>query len=431
MFYINRSYGNTYSESDVLYFGFIATISFILIEIVFFSQIIPFVSGVAHFVYLALSKLSAILFYLAVAHIQLLKNEQYKTTLPTYVTLGKYETKIIFSPARVIFTTYLLGFALYFPFHSGTQFLQNNVAVIVILFAFSAIFFFVLKIFLSGGFNYLGVVMLAESPAHLTENEKMFEAKTEKRILFSVAAIALLFAIFKLKLFFTLIFLFVFAILLYVITHAIFYFAGLGISFVKAWIKKHEPQEISGAEIRKYLWATTKASGQAVTPMFAFIFCVFVLFSFRPKKFDYKNKDYVHSVFDATGNPLYVEHIDGNGCVPVSHSQIPDFFFKCLYAQEDRCFTRQSNFFPADFPKTSNWHGISLAVFYRFFFGGGGSNLNMQLIKNSANVISQDVQRKIAESLAAYQLSVQTSDTAIITAYLNEVSMAGGKIKVE
>lgn len=72
-----------------------------------------------------------------------------------------------------------------------------------------------------------------------------------------------------------------------------------------------------------------------------------------------------------------------------------------------------------------------MPFFTDFFFGGGGSNLNMQLIKNSANVISQDVQRKIAESLAAYQLSVQTSDTAIITAYLNEVSMAGGKIKVE
>lgn len=426
MFYINRTYRNAYSESDVLYFGFVASIGFIFFEIMFFSQSISFFSGVAHFSYLALSKLTAILYYLAVAHIQLLKNEQYKTNLPTYVQLGKYETKIIFSPVRVIFITYLLGFALCFPFYSGAQFLPNYIIVVIILISFLIILLFVLKIFLSGGFNYLGVVMLAESPAHLTENEKMFEAKTGKRILFFVAAIALFFAVLKLKLFFTVIILFTFAIVIYIIAHAFFYFSGFGISFLRAWIKKYQPPEISGAEIGKYLWASMKAAGQSVIPMFAFVFCVFVLFSFFPKKFNYRNKDYVHSVFDATGNPMYVEHIDGNGCVPVSHAQIPDFFFKCLYAQEDRCFTRQGNFFPADFPKTSNWHGISFAVFYRFFFGGGGSNLNMQLIKNSANVISQDVQRKFAESLAVYQLSVQTSDTAIITAYLNEVSMTGG-----
>lgn len=426
MFYINRSYGNAYSESDVLYFGFIASVSFVFIEIVFFSQNIPIVSGVAHFAYLALAKLAAVLYYLVVAHTQLLKNEQYKSNLPTYVHLGKYETKIIFSPARIVIITYLLGFALYFPFHSGTQFLQNNTAVIAILGAFSLIFFFFLRTFLSGGFNYLGVVMLAESPAHLTPNEKMFEAKTEKRILYSIAAIALLFAILKLKLFFAIIFLFVIAVVFYALLLLLSYFGGLGISFARAWIKNYEPQEISGAAIGNYLLTTVKATGQATTPMLGFIFFVLALFSFFPKKFDYKNKDYVHSVFDEIGNPLYVEHIDGNGCVPVSHSQIPDFFFKCLYAQEDRCFTRQNNFFPASFPKTSNWHGISLALFYRFFSGGGGSNLNMQLIKNSANVISQDVQRKIAESLAAYELSVQTSDTAILTAYLNEVSMTGG-----
>lgn len=427
MFYINRTYGNTYSESDILYFGFIASIGFILIEIAFFSQNIPFFSGLAHFCYLALSKLAAILYYLAVAHIQLLKNEQYKTNLPTYVHLGKFESKIIFSPIRVSLVTYLLGLALYFPFHSGAQFLEDNIAVFAILVALSVIFSFVLRTFLSGGFNYLGVVMLAESPAHLTENEKIFEARTEKRILFSIVAIGLFFFILKLKLFFAIIFLLAFALLIYVVAHILSYFIGLGISFARAGIKKYESQEISGAAIGKYLLTTTKAARQAVTSMFGFIFFVFALFSFFPKKFDYKNKDYVHSVFDATGNPLYIEQIDSNGCVPISYSQIPDFLFKCLSAQEDRCFTRQSNFFPADFPKTSNWHGLSFASVYRFFFrGGGGSNLNMQLFKNKAQVKSQDIQRKLVESLAAYQLSVQTSDTIILTAYLNTISMTGG-----
>ena len=427
MFTVNNVYGRTYSESDVLYFGFLSSIMFIFIEIIFFSQNIPVISEIAHFSYLALSKLSAIGYYLAVAHIQLLRNEQYKTNLPTYLHLKRIKSKVIFSPPLICLITYLLGLVLHVPFYTGTQFMENNNALFFILVGFSAIFFFVLKFFLSGGFNYLGVVMWAESPAELNSNVKIFDAKTGKMILYSIIAVALLFAILKLKFFFTVIFLFAIAIMIYSIFYVLLYLIGLGASLIRIWIRKIEPGEITKTAIWKYLLTTFNASAKAAVPMFGFILFVFALFSFFPKNFDYQNENYVHSVFDKEGNPLYIEDIDGNGCVPVSEIQIPGFFFKCLYAQEDRCFANQHNFFPANFPKTSNWHGISLAVFYRFFYGGGGSNLNMQLIKNAANVISQDVQRKFVESLSAYQLSLQATDTTIITTYLNEVSMTGGK----
>ena len=109
----------------------------------------------------------------------------------------------------------------------------------------------------------------------------------------------------------------------------------------------------------------------------------------------------------------------------MSYADIPAFFQKCLYLQEDRGFKTQHDWMP----NKSNWHGISLSTFYRFFTGGGGSNLNMQLIKNVAfpKSFPQDVQRKFAETLAAYQLSVQSSYQSIVTDYLNEVGLNGGQ----
>jgi len=63
------------------------------------------------------------------------------------------------------------------------------------------------------------------------------------------------------------------------------------------------------------------------------------------------------------------------------------------------------------------------------FKGGGGSNLNMQLIKNVAfpKAFPQDVQRKFSETIASYQLSIQHSKEFIVTQYLNTVGLNGGK----
>lgn len=426
MFYINQFNRNTYSESDVIYFGFISALGFLFVEIILFSQYHKPISSITHILYLALSKISVIVYYLTVAHIQLLKNEQYRINLPTYVRLGRFEERIIFNPKKIIFISYLLGLALFFPFHSGTQFLNNNVILIFIFFVFFFVFAWILKVFFSDAFNYLGVVMMAESPANLKPNEKVFEAKIEKRILFGIATLAFVLALFKLKLFFAVIVFISFLAFIFLIGLIFFYCLGLGFSFLIAWNLGHKTPKDIYEVIRDYMITVFKATSQAIAPMVGFIFFVLFLFSFFPKHFDFSNKDHVTSVFDTEGKPLYIEHSDGNGCIPVSRAQVPDFFFKCLYAQEDRTFTKQNNFFPADFPRTSNWHGVSLAVFYRFFVGGGGSNLNMQLIKNVANVTSQDIQRKIAESITAYQLSIQTRDTIILAAYLNEVSMTGG-----
>ena len=130
-------------------------------------------------------------------------------------------------------------------------------------------------------------------------------------------------------------------------------------------------------------------------------------------------------MIDQTNYPLFVGFNDGNSCTPISASAIPDFMARCLTLQEDRDFDRQRNWMP----KWSNWHGVSMASFYRVASGtGGGSNINMQLIKNEAFIGSfpQDFQRKFTEVLASYQLSLQLTPEEIMTQYFNKVGMIGG-----
>jgi membrane peptidoglycan carboxypeptidase len=120
------------------------------------------------------------------------------------------------------------------------------------------------------------------------------------------------------------------------------------------------------------------------------------------------------------------EKNDNNSCITVSNEQIPTFLSRCITYQEDRSFYEQERFMPT----LSNWHGISLASTYRIFSGGGGSNINMQLIKNEAfpnSRFPKDFQRKFAELISAYQLSLQLPPDEIMIRYLNRVAFCGGK----
>lgn len=426
MFTVNRYYNSiVYSESDILYVGFLASILFISFEIIFYTQYIPTVSGVAHLTYLVVSKISVVGYYLSVAHLQLMRNQQYKSSLPTYVHLNKNEQSIIYSPYKTVAITYVIGVILYLPFFTGTQFLSNNLLLIFIYVTSCIVFYLTFRFLLSGGYNYLGVVMLVEGPENLSPNKTLFARKPLKIILILLAILTLTLGIFEPKLIIVFIFCALAAGLLMMIFHLLFYFGGLSASLLRGVMKKMQIPDIKLLEVFNYLFITAKSTFKASIPMIGFVLFVFFLLSFFPKELKYSNENNLHSVIDEDNNPLFIEQKDINGSMPVLYSDVPPFFLKCLYLQEDRGFTKQDDWMP----NKSNWHGISISTFYRFFSGGGGSNINMQLIKNVAfpKSFPQDVQRKFSESLAAYQLSIQSSYQNIVTDYLNEVGMNGAQ----
>jgi len=341
---VNRRYNNlSYNESDVLYFGFMSAIVFIFLEIVFYSQHIPGVSGVAHLTYLAVSKLSFICYFLAIAHVHLLKNEKYRNSLPTYVDLNNRERKVIFTPWVTILLSYFIGVTLYVPFVTGTQFLDNNGIVIFIYLLSCSVFYLVMKFFLSNGFNFLGVIMLVESPDDLPALPKLPGQKTENKILLGLGIIGLLFAIAKPKLFFLILCFIGIALLVFLIFHILVYLAALGISLLRAKHIKAELPVIKSNIVADYLLVTGKAMYRASGSMLTCILVVIMLLSVFPKKYKHTNENYINSVFDKEGHPLFIEHTENNGCIPVTYPEIPGFLLKCLFLQEDRNFMQQDS----------------------------------------------------------------------------------------
>ncbi len=425
MFSINRHYVSvSYTESDVLYFGFLSAIIFILLEIVLYSQNIPTFSAIAHLTYLGVSNLSVVGFFLAIAHIQLLKNEHYKNSLSSYINMNKAAKAVVYSPWRTVLMTYGIALILHLPFYTGTQFLENNWILFIVYVLACIICYLTLKLFLSRGYNYLGVVMLAEGPEKLGVHGKLFKPKSERRFYYLLSIVAFFFALIKLKLFFFFILLLLGIALSFLIGLSFSYLFSLGLSLIRAYLLKFQTPKVRAKPITNYILTTSKAFIRGSNVMLGIIFFSFVFLSFFPKPFKYENNNFVHAVFDHKGQLLFAERGPDNPCIPVSYSELPKFLIRCLYLQEDRKFFEQDSWLP----NRSNWHGISLSMFYRYFSGGGGSNLTQQLIKNVAfqNVFPQDIQRKFAETLTAYQLSIQGEKEAIITNYLNEVGFNGG-----
>lgn len=425
MFTINRKYNGTpYTESDVLYFGFISTLVFILLEILFYTQNIPTVSSVAHTTYLAVSRMSVIAYYLAIAHIHLLRDEKYRASLPTYFKLTGYESGIIYSPLKTVVLTYVIGIVLYLPFFTGVQFLKSNLLLILIYFLSWGVFYVIMRFFLSKAFNYVGVVMLAENTGMPLMEKKIFQVKGEKKILQVIIIITALLALIKLKSFLIALFSAILFFALFVTALCVLYLFGLGGAVARSRIKKIPRPQINASVILDYLKTSVKGTLNAGTLMVGLILFVFALFSIWPKKFKYEPHNYVSAVLDEQGNPLLIESTGKNDVVGVTYNQVPEFVFKCLFLQEDRSFEKQDSWLP----QKSNWHGISPTMIWRFITGGGGSNINMQLIKNVAfdGAFPQDVQRKFSETLAAYQLSLQCSKQEIATRYLNEAGFNGG-----
>lgn len=425
MHLINRAYNSTsYTESDILYFGFLSSIFFVLIELILYSQNIPTVSAVAHLTFLGFSKLSIVAFFLSISHIHLLRNPQYRNSISTYVEMNAVTKIVINSPILVLFITYCISLLLHLPFYTGSQFLNNNWAIVGVYVLSCVTSFYALRLLLSSSYNYLGVVMLAENSQHLDVRNKLLEPYTAKRYFLLLGGVALFFGLFKLKLFFFFTVITTLAIMVFLSVLVLFYVIGFAGSLFRALWFDYSTPRIDPKYISNYLLVTSRSFISSCGFMLGIVFLSFVFISFYPKSFEHKSDNQVHAVVDEDGKFLYVDRSPKNPSVPIEYEQLPPFLVKCLVLQEDRQFFGQESWWP----NRSNWHGLSMSMFYRYFSGGGGSNLTQQLIKNLAfsNVFPQDIQRKFAETITAYQLSIQCDPKDILTSYFNEVGFNGG-----
>ena len=429
MHWVNTKYGKpTYNEGDVLYFGFFAILLFMALEIVSYSQHIPRVSGVVHLIYLSMSKLGLVCYVVAVSHLHLLRSKYYRESLPQYIRLGGLAKIIVFQPLGTIIFTWGIGVALSIPLYLGTQFLENNWLVVGFALLSCYFFFKVVRSFIAKGYNYFGAIMFFDADSPLvqpTQNIKPTLLR-QKNLLTALVALTLLLLVLKPKLLIFMLFFASAVAVVFGLFHVISYGLGLGIALLLTLVRGRKLPSIRKKTMVGYLTTTAQGLGRAITPVGVLALGAFVLFSVFPKKYDHsKDEHYVNTVIAANRYPLWVDRHDNNICTPASSNSLPDFLVRCLLIQEDRDFDRQQSWLP----KWSNWHGISLASLYRMASGtGGGSNLNMQLIKNEAfpGGFPRDFQRKYTEMLSAYQLSLQLTPEEIVTQYFNKVGMIGG-----
>ena len=164
MHWVNTKYEKpTYSEGDALYFGFFAILLFMAMEIISYSQHIPRVSGVVHLIYLSMAKLGLVCYFVAVSHMHLLRNRQYRASLPQYIHLDRLGKIIVFQPVVTILFTLGIGMVLSMPLYFGTQFLENNWLVVGFALLSCYLLYKVVKSFIAKGYNYFGAIMFFDA----------------------------------------------------------------------------------------------------------------------------------------------------------------------------------------------------------------------------------------------------------------------------
>lgn len=167
-------------------------------------------------------------------------------------------------------------------------------------------------------------------------------------------------------------------------------------------------------------------------PIFILVYSIYSLY---PKKFyAYKLRQITSAVIDSD-NKMILSPFDvdatasDNPMICVSNDDLPEFQKKALILFEDQDFNRQRDILP---PNYTNYHGFSYRSLYALMKSGGGSNINMQLIKNAVFGLEapDDIKRKIIEPTSAFQLSYSEDVGRIITEYFNIVPFDGGKNNV-
>ena len=284
MNWINSRYGRpTYNETDVLYYGFFATLLFIALEILSYSQNIPKVSGVAHLIYLSVAKLGLVCYFFVVSHLHLLRNEAYRKSLPQYIRLSRVVKRIVYQPFWTIVFTLLVGITLSIPLYLGTQFLESNFLVILFAGLSCYVFYRVIRKVIIRGYDNFGAIMFFDRETPLVPNiDGLSFRKNSKRNMI-IGGVVILLLLAKLKLlFFLLVFLFILSAI-FLFFHVLIYAFGLGGSVVIATVLGNETPPIKGKTFIEYLKTTTIGFGRATTPALVLGIAAFFILSFFRK----------------------------------------------------------------------------------------------------------------------------------------------------
>lgn len=424
--WVNRKYEGCYSESDSLYFGLFVVILLILMEIFLFAQNMKQINVViVHFSLLASSKISYLIHYLTLSHINYLYCDDYRNSLSKYVIMNKTEEWITFSPFRAIAFTYVTNILLLLPFYCGVQFLRSNLQVFIFFLMICTAFVFLLRSTMSKGLNFLGTIALNKSLdiSIITDNFYKLSINLKKLLIVLLLIISVFFCFIHWDLFLMTIILASLPILLACVILILVYCLGSLFPNIHSLLKEGSVQIPQIEVFYRYFYNIFIAVGKAVFPFCITVFCVFMLLSVFPKPLIYNNPHISKSLVDNNNAILYIDRSqESDYCIPLSYTDIPPFLIQCIINQEDRNFMRQNEWLP----NSSNWHGLSPAFFFR---NRGGSNINMQLIKNLSfeSSFPQDLSRKVSELFAAYQLSIAQDKNYIITCYVNSVGFHGAR----
>lgn len=422
-----------FNQESQLVFSFLGTCLFIAIDVVFYAQDIAVVSQYANIILLVLAKISILSSLVCVVHWQLLKKPAYLEEILKYLDQNSIWQIRLARPGWV------LGFALTFALFShipaflGLQFLQNN----LVLFVLNGV---VLFVFLAYGYkrifrkilDVLSRIMLLPEIGNsgltpywprLVKSRPFYIALTLMTLIAIIKQPSLMVFFISIPIVISFSMLMGFLGLALLLALTIF-----AISYLTDRVHFNSSAPLPSSE---YLMQGGKMGLMSLVhtlrPVLWVVGGYILLVSAFPKSFPNADDKYSRSILGQNGQILYQEMSqEGFYAMPIEFENIPPRFMESLKYQEDRGFSKQRS----ALPNISNWFGLSFAAIRRFMsHGGGGSNLNMQLIKNEAyqGRRVQDVQRKFYELIAAYQLSLKLPSEQIMSLYLNRVPMFGGR----
>lgn len=399
-----------YSESDAFYFGFIAVIVLIFVDIFSFSQEANGIKNILHYVFLAISRISPLFFFFSLSHINMLNEKHYVDSWDNYIKMNSIERRMITSSKKMLIFTFLIAIILQLPFHFGLLLNASIFGLIFILLIVCAIVYLLLHRFFARGWNYLASVLLYNSTKieDVTDNLYRIHKQRRKATYIVIAIFFILFLLIKWKIALFVAAMMILPLILSAIGLILFYLVGIIIANFRTLIEEQSLSFFDINSIKHYFFNVSIGISKALFSIYVILFLAFGLLTIFPKEFKINENFNSLSLVDKNGDILYLEN-DTIHSVPIEYNEIPPFFLKCLYLQEDKGFTRQNSFLP----NRHNWHGVSFR---------GNSNINMQLIKNNAfsnKNFPFAASRKIAELPSAYQLSMDNSPENIVKWYLN------------
>ncbi len=421
-----------FNQESQLVFSFLGVCLFIAVDVVFYAQDIAVVSQYANILLLVVAKMSMLSSLVCVIHWQLLKKPAYLDEIQRYLDQKSIWQSRLASPKWVLTFAFTFALLCHLPAFLGLQFLQNN----IILFVLNGVVLFVFFVY---GYqrifrkilDVLGRIMLLPEIGN-SGLTPLWPTLPKKKQLLAVWVLLVIIALWKnpalLSFFITIPMMASLTMLVgFLIVSSILVITLYGLGY---FANRSNLKNSTSTLDTNHLIAGGKIGLESlinsIRPALWVGGSYLLLISAFPKSYPDTEGKYSRSILSQEGELFYQELSDeGFYAMPIGYNDLPPQFVKSLKQQEDRGFSKQRSVLP----NGSNWFGLSFVALSRFMsHGGGGSNLNMQLIKNEAyqGRRVQDVQRKFYELIAAYQLSLELPSDQILTLYLNRVPMFGG-----